>query len=146
MEKQILLSVGFELTTSCIRGKRFTARKPHGRERITPRLIWKYLESIFLQRHPSDSMWHREETSESWSLKVSIKILKVLEYFNKIIKINQKMYFRFAIEAYCLLRLGLFPSFENFLGFTGNVPPVLPGYVFARLYRIFIWGFKSSQP
>ena len=40
-EKQILPSVGFEPTTSCIRGKRLTAkpREPHGRERTTPRLI-----------------------------------------------------------------------------------------------------------
>ena len=40
-EKQILPSVGFEFTTSSIRGKRLTARPrgPHGRERTTPRLI-----------------------------------------------------------------------------------------------------------
>ena len=57
-EKQIFLpSVGFEPTTSCIRGKRLTARPqgPHGRERKTPKLIWKYLESIFQQRHPPDT-------------------------------------------------------------------------------------------
>ena len=58
-EKQILPSVGFEPTTSCIRGKRLTARPrgtnehhegDHARERTTPRLISKYLESIFLQK------------------------------------------------------------------------------------------------
>ena len=40
-EKQILPSVGFEPTTPCIRGKRLSARprRPHGRERTTPRLI-----------------------------------------------------------------------------------------------------------
>ena len=42
--------MGFEPTTSCIRGKRLTARSrgPHGREQTTPRLILKHLESIFL--------------------------------------------------------------------------------------------------
>ena len=41
-EKQIFVpSVGFEPKTSCIRGKRLTARPqgPHNRERTTPRLI-----------------------------------------------------------------------------------------------------------
>ena len=40
-EKQFLPSMGFEPMTSCIRGKRLTARPqgPHGRERTTPRLI-----------------------------------------------------------------------------------------------------------
>ena len=39
-EKQILSWVGFEPTTSCICGRRLTARPrgPHGRERTTPRL------------------------------------------------------------------------------------------------------------
>ena len=56
-KKQILPWVGFEPTTSCIRGKRLNARPrgPHGRERTTPRLIWKYLESIFIQRYPPDT-------------------------------------------------------------------------------------------
>ena len=48
-EKQILPSVGFELTTSCIRGKRLIARPrgPHGRGRTTPRLIWNTLKVFF---------------------------------------------------------------------------------------------------
>ena len=59
--------MGFELTTSCIRGKRLTARSrgPHGREGTTPRLILKHFESISPQRHPPDTIWHREETPES---------------------------------------------------------------------------------
>ena len=46
--------------TSCIRGKRLTARPqgPHGRKRTTPRLIQKYFESISLQRHPPETIWH----------------------------------------------------------------------------------------
>ena len=54
MWKTNLPSVGFEPTTSCIRGKRLTARPrgPHGRER-TPRLILKHLESIVT----SKKMW-----------------------------------------------------------------------------------------
>ena len=49
MWKTNLSSVGFEPTT-CICGKRLSARpqEPHGRERTTPRLVLKYLESIFL--------------------------------------------------------------------------------------------------
>ena len=49
-EKQILPSVGFEPTTSCIRGKRLTARPrgPHGRERTTPRLILSICFNISL--------------------------------------------------------------------------------------------------
>ena len=48
-EKQILPSMGFEPTTSCICGKRLTARPrgPHGRERTTSRLILKHLEITF---------------------------------------------------------------------------------------------------
>ena len=48
-EKQILPTVGFEPTTSCIRGKRLTARPrgPHGRERTTLRLIWNTLKVFF---------------------------------------------------------------------------------------------------
>ena len=49
---RILPSVGFEPRTSCIRGKRFTARPRglHGRERTTPMLIciktpWKYFST-----------------------------------------------------------------------------------------------------
>ena len=40
-EEQILPSVGFEPTTSCIRGKHTAwPRGPHGREQTTPRLIF----------------------------------------------------------------------------------------------------------
>ena len=55
---------GIRTTTSCIRGKRLTARPQgtHGRERTTPRLIWKYIESISLKRHPPETTWHMEET------------------------------------------------------------------------------------
>ena len=44
--------MGFEPTTSCIRGKRLTARPrgPHNRERTTLRIILKHLESIFLHK------------------------------------------------------------------------------------------------
>ena len=65
-EKQILPSVGFKPTTSCIRGKRLTARPQglHGRERTTPRLILKYIESISLQRHRPETIWHKGETPE----------------------------------------------------------------------------------
>ena len=40
--------MGFEPTTSCIRGKRLTTRPrgPQGRERTTPMLILKHIESI----------------------------------------------------------------------------------------------------
>ena len=53
---------------SCIRGKRLTARLrgPHGRERTTPMLILTHLESISPQRHPPDTIWHREETAETF--------------------------------------------------------------------------------
>ena len=66
-EKQILPWVGFEPTTSCIRGKRVTARPggPHAREQTTPRLILKHLESISPQRHPPETIWHREETLDT---------------------------------------------------------------------------------
>ena len=52
---------------SCIRGKRLPARPqgPHGRERTTLRLTLKYLEIIFPQRHPPETIWHREETPET---------------------------------------------------------------------------------
>ena len=38
-------------------------RLPHGRERTTSRLILvlKHLESISPQRHPPDTIWHKEE-------------------------------------------------------------------------------------
>ena len=50
-EKQIFPSVEFEPKTSCIRGKRLTGRPrgPNDRERITTKLILKYLESISSQ-------------------------------------------------------------------------------------------------
>ena len=56
--------MGFEPTTSCIRGKRLTGRPqgPHGKERTTPRL--KYIESISLQWHRPETIWHMEETPE----------------------------------------------------------------------------------
>ena len=63
--KFLLPSVGFEPSTSCIRGKRLTARPqgPHGREQTTPRLILNTLKVFSLQRHPPENFWHREETS-----------------------------------------------------------------------------------
>ena len=59
---------GIRIHDSCIRGKRLTARPrgPHGRERTTPRLILKHLESIFPQRQPPDTIWHREDTPETF--------------------------------------------------------------------------------
>ena len=58
---------GIRTHDSCIRGKRLTARQqgPHGRERTTPRLILKYLEIIFPQRHPPETIWHWEETPDT---------------------------------------------------------------------------------
>ena len=52
---------------SCIRVKRLSARPqgPHGREQTTPRLILKYLEIIFPQKHPPETIWHRETTPET---------------------------------------------------------------------------------
>ena len=51
-EKQILPSMGFEPTTSCIRGKHLPAKSQgsHGRERTIPRIIiyktpWKYFST-----------------------------------------------------------------------------------------------------
>ena len=52
-KKQILPSVRFEPKTFCIYSKRLTARPqgPHGRERTTLRLIFKYFKNNFLERH-----------------------------------------------------------------------------------------------
>ena len=36
-----------------------------GRERTTPRLMLKHLESISPQRQPPDTIWHREETPDT---------------------------------------------------------------------------------
>ena len=65
-EEQILPSMGFEPTTSCIRGKGLPARQqgPHAKEQTTPRLILKYFENIFLQRPLPETIWHMEETPE----------------------------------------------------------------------------------
>ena len=67
MEKHILRPMGFEHTTSCIRGKRLTARlrKLHGIDRTTPRLILKYS----LQKHP------REAFVKAFTTKASVKPL-----------------------------------------------------------------------
>ena len=52
-ENQILPSVRFEPTTACICSKLLTARPrgPYGGEQTTSKLIWKYIESIFLHRY-----------------------------------------------------------------------------------------------
>ena len=50
-------------------------------------------------------------------LKILLKILKVLENFNKIFEFSP------AIEAYCWLRRGLFPILCKFSGVSGAFPP-----------------------
>ena len=55
-EKQILPSVEFERTTSCIRGKRLTARPrgPHGREQTNTKACFflkNYFKVVFLKNY-----------------------------------------------------------------------------------------------
>ena len=50
--------MGFEPTTSCIRGKRLTTRPrgPHGRERTTHEANIETTKYVFPQRHPPDRL------------------------------------------------------------------------------------------
>ena len=117
MWKQILPAVGFEPTTSCIRGKRLTARPrgPHGRERTTPRLIWNTwifykgtgqktfgIEKRFQKTSGIDSI-------SQWRLKSFQLNLKCRHFRrNNFLLLILRVFISFTKQTYCSLAKLLF--------------------------------------
>ena len=114
--------VGFDPTTSCICCKRLTARPrgPHGREQTTPRLIWYFLKSIFLQWQRS---WVRfpRPFGQNFFIFYSFRVEceEMLWKTNKTLKINKKELFRLKWRQIEIKKLkdNLFQTFAHSTSF-----------------------------